>query len=311
MRKRSRYFTIMVVPHTEESTYSMRLPLYLGQVLVALAVLALAGVAILVYAYYNAAQEAQEARELRQANQIQQEEINAFALETQQLLEQMSQIEVLTEVVSEKLGISIDEPEPENNDSAGNHDSSAASGEGDARLYASRGGVDSRVLDRAAANIQVLQNLLPGQTDLLENPKVEVEEYVNLLAATPSIWPVRGRISSGYGMRRSPFNRSVMEFHRGIDIVAAHGTPIYATADGRVTWVGYRGAAGHLVIINHGYGYETYYAHLSRYAVSSGQWVKRGQVVGYMGATGRVTGTHLHYEVHVNGVAVNPRNYLN
>ncbi len=305
MSQRKRCFTIMVVPHTEESTYSLRLPLFVGQAIVALLVLGLAGVSILAYAYRNTAQEAQEARILRQVNQAQQDEINAFALETQKLVEQMSQIEYLADIVADKLGISLELPEGESDEA-----SSIMEDEDVERQYASRGGGDSRVLDRAAANITVLQNLIPEQADSLEMLKGEVDEYVKLLAATPSIWPAWGRVTSGFGMRRSPFNRSIMEFHRGIDIAAAHGTAIYATADGRVTSAGYRSGWGNLAIISHGYGFETYYAHMSGFAVSSGQWVKRGQVVGYMGRTGRVTGTHLHYEVHVNGVAVNPANYI-
>ncbi len=138
----------------------------------------------------------------------------------------------------------------------------------------------------------------------------EVDEYLRRLAATPSIWPTRGRVTSGFGMRRDPFGRG-SKFHHGIDIAGAYGTPVYATASGQVINASYRGGFGNLVIIRHGYGFETYYAHLSGFAVSTGQWVKRGQVIGYMGRSGTATGPHLHYEVHVNGVAVNPYRYLN
>lgn len=307
MKKRRRYFTIMVVPHSEEATYSVRLPLVVGQLMVVLFVLGLTGILVLAYAYRDALQDASEARILRQVNQAQQDEINAFAYETQKLMDQMGQIESLAELVSEKLGIS---PLGGGDDEDDDEDTSSQAGDGETqRFYAGRSG-ESRVLDRAAGNIAVLQQLIPEQTDSLETLKQEVEEYVRRLAATPSIWPARGYYTSGFGMRRSPFNRSVSQFHNGIDIAGTHGTPVYATADGRVSSIGYRGGFGNMVIIFHGYGFETYYAHLSGFAVSGGQWVKRGQVIGYMGRTGKVTGTHLHYEVHVNGVPVNPLNYM-
>lgn len=304
MKKRKRYFTIMVVPHSEESTYSLRLPLFIGQLVVALSVLCLAGFLILVYSYRNALHDAKEVQVLRQVNQVQQDEINAFAFETQKLIEQMSQIEVLAELVAEKLGLSLESEEDEDEDV-----SSMGKGEGEPRMYASRSG-EGRVLDRAVANIEMLQNLIPEQTDSLQMLETEVDKFVRRMAATPSIWPGSGRLTSGFGMRRSPFNRAVMQFHSGIDIAGAHGSAIYATAEGVVSSAGYRGGYGNLITISHGYGFDTYYAHLSGYAVSSGQRVKRGQVIGYMGRTGRVTGTHLHYEVRVNGVAVNPMNYI-
>lgn len=305
MNKRKRYFTIMVVPHTEESTYSMRLPLYIVQLLGALAVLALTGLLILVYSYRNAQHDAREVQALRQVNQAQQDEINALAYATQTLLDQLSQIDFVLESVAEKVGVSLDQGGEEGGEDA----SSMGTEDEGARLYASRSG-DGRVLGRAVANIELLQNLVPDQAGSLEMLEEEVDKFVRRQAATPSIWPAAGRLTSGFGMRRSPFNRTVMQFHGGIDIAGVHGSPIYATAEGTVTLAAYRGGYGNTVIISHGYGLETYYAHLSRFAVSSGQWVKRGQVIGYMGRTGRVTGTHLHYEVRVNGVAVNPINYI-
>ena len=306
MRKRKRYFTIMVVPHSEESTYSMRIPLWVGQVMAVVLVLGFAAVFILAYVYRNVSMEAKEARILRQVNQVQQEEINSFAFETQKLLEQMGQIEDLAQMVADQLGIDLAQEEQ----NEGETDSSSQSVQNEAeRYYASRSG-ERRVLDRAAANIEVLQTLLPEQSDSMELLKGEVEESLRRLAATPTLWPAWGRYTSGFGMRRSPFNSGLMEFHSGIDIAGGHGSAIYATADGTVTSASYRSGWGNLITLSHGYGFETYYAHLSGYAVSAGQWVKRGQVIGYMGRTGNVTGTHLHYEVHLNGIPVNPMNFI-
>lgn len=300
VNKKNRCFTIMIVPHSEEATYSIRVPLVVGQLIVALFVIGLAAFFVLAYTYRHALAEAEEVRILRQVNQAQQDEINSFAHETQQLLKRMQEIEDLAELVADKLGLSLGEERADSQEGALSDE---------IRYYASRSD-KGRVLDRTADNLAVLQNLIPERADTLELLKEEVDEYNRRLAATPSIRPCRGRVTSGFGMRRSPYRRSIRQFHYGIDIASAHGTPVYATADGQVSFAGYRGGYGKLVIIRHGYGFQTYYAHLSSVAVSSGQWVKRGRVIGYMGRTGTATGTHLHYEVHVNGVAVNPARYM-
>jgi murein DD-endopeptidase MepM/ murein hydrolase activator NlpD len=130
-----------------------------------------------------------------------------------------------------------------------------------------------------------------------------------LLASTPSIWPTKGWISSGFGYRTSPFTGK-REFHKGLDISGPSGTPIYAPATGKVTFSGTDGAYGLTVILNHGNGITTRYAHLNRLAVKNGQSVARGELIGLMGNSGRSTGPHLHYEVRLNGVFVNPERFI-
>ena len=131
----------------------------------------------------------------------------------------------------------------------------------------------------------------------------------NILGSTPSIWPAQGWVSSDFGYRTSPFTGQ-REFHRGIDISAPEGTPIYAPAAGRVTFTGRDGAYGITMIIDHGQGMTTRYAHLQRYVAEKKQDVSRGQLIGYVGNTGRSTGPHLHYEVRVNNMPVNPKKYI-
>ncbi len=136
-----------------------------------------------------------------------------------------------------------------------------------------------------------------------------------LMRAMPIIMPVdRRRISirSGFGWRRDPFTKGY-RFHQGLDLAGRIGTPIYATADGLVldpyvnsSMSGY----GNVVVINHGFGYQTLYGHLSKILVKPGDKVKRGQIIGHMGSTGRSKGPHLHYEIHYKGTPVNPINYL-
>jgi murein DD-endopeptidase MepM/ murein hydrolase activator NlpD len=128
--------------------------------------------------------------------------------------------------------------------------------------------------------------------------------------STPSLWPVNGRLIGAYGRRTDPFSGEGTEFHTGVDISAPSGTPVRATADGIVVASGYSGGYGRLIVIDHGGGTETYYAHLSHFYVQTGQEVRRGELVGAVGSTGRATAPHLHYEVRIGGNPVNPYRYL-
>jgi murein DD-endopeptidase MepM/ murein hydrolase activator NlpD len=129
------------------------------------------------------------------------------------------------------------------------------------------------------------------------------------LADAPSLWPVEGRVGSGFGSRQDPINGEGA-FHSGVDIEAAYGTPVRAAGDGEVTGNPMGAGYGRQVVLNHGHDLLTVYGHLSALAVVPGQHVTRGQVIGYVGQTGRATGPHLHYEVRVHNVPVNPHKYL-
>jgi len=135
-------------------------------------------------------------------------------------------------------------------------------------------------------------------------------KYNSLLAQTPSLWPLYGLITSDYGWRSNPFGGSGGEFHDGVDIAAPYGTAIRATADGKVEQSGWNSSYGISVTLYHRDGIETLYGHMSRTAVSTGQSIKKGQVIGYEGSTGRATGAHVHYEVIIHGSSVNPMTYL-
>lgn len=131
-----------------------------------------------------------------------------------------------------------------------------------------------------------------------------------LLAATPAIQPVSNqdlsRVASGFGIRIDPVYKTV-KMHAGLDFAAPQGTPIYATADGVIKMSGYsEGGYGNHVIINHGYGYETVYGHMVKVKAQTGQKIKRGEIIGYVGSTGKSTGPHCHYEVHKNGQKMDP-----
>jgi murein DD-endopeptidase MepM/ murein hydrolase activator NlpD len=134
-------------------------------------------------------------------------------------------------------------------------------------------------------------------------------EVKDRLSHTPAIWPSEGWLSRGFGHKYDPFT-GFKQMHHGIDIANHRGTPIVATADGRIKSAGNNGGLGKTIIISHGYGIETRYGHLSEISVKQGQRVKRGEVIGLMGSTGYSTGPHLHYEVWQNGQAKNPMSYI-
>jgi len=136
------------------------------------------------------------------------------------------------------------------------------------------------------------------------------EDKRSLYASTPSVWPVRGWVTSHFGTRTSPFS-GIQKFHEGMDVAAQTGTPVVAPADGVVTKAGFGTGYGNLVEISHGYGIKTSFAHNSRLNVKAGQRVKRGDVISYVGDSGSSTGPHLHYEVRINNLPVNPARYLN
>ncbi|SRR5579884_2759002 len=173
---------------------------------------------------------------------------------------------------------------------------------------------------------QSASKLEAASEDLTPSVKESIDEYNYLRTASyggiyhryahqwqtharPSLWPVEGTIRSAFGARNDPFSGEGA-FHTGIDVAAAPGTPVHATADGVITTESWSGGYGKLLVVDHGNGLETYYAHLSQYLVIPGQEVTRGQVIALSGGTGRSTGPHVHYEVRLHGTPVNPYTFL-
>jgi murein DD-endopeptidase MepM/ murein hydrolase activator NlpD len=174
---------------------------------------------------------------------------------------------------------------------------------------AAEAAVPHGALDSIDQTFGALREVLGAIESRLTMVRTGVERRQALAAATPSIWPVAGYLSSAYGTRRDPFTGG-SDFHSGLDISAPTGQPIQATADGLVTTASYQGNYGNLIEVDHGFGITTRYGHLSRFAVTKGQRVRRGDIIGYVGSTGRSTSPHLHYEVLVNGRLTDPLRLL-
>jgi murein DD-endopeptidase MepM/ murein hydrolase activator NlpD len=155
--------------------------------------------------------------------------------------------------------------------------------------------------------------MLKKSVDTQEVSLFELDEFFkdqsSLLAHTPSIWPAKGFVTSTFGYRRSPFT-NLQEMHEGLDVATQVGSPVIAPANGVVTRTFFHSGYGNMVEIDHGYGVVTRYAHNSRNLVKPGQMVKRGTLIAEVGTTGHSTGPHMHYEVLLNGVPVNPERYI-
>ncbi|ETN93915.1 Peptidase family M23 [Zhouia amylolytica] len=172
---------------------------------------------------------------------------------------------------------------------------------------------NSDLIVNTTERLEVLQKRLVVQSKSLDEITELAKEKEDLLAAIPAIQPVKNedltRIASGYGWRSDPFTKA-RKFHYGMDFTAPRGTPIFATGDGVVTRADNRSSGyGEHIRVDHGYGYVSLYAHLSKYNVRRGQKVKRGDIIGFVGSTGRSQAPHLHYEVFKDDNRINPLNF--
>ena len=186
-------------------------------------------------------------------------------------------------------------------------------GFGGVNRYKNLEGFDnSNLIISTSKKIDILTKQIVVQSKSLDEIAILAEEKEKLLKAIPTIQPVKNedltRMASGYGYRSDPFTKA-RKFHKGMDFKASTGTPIYASGNGKVSLAQRSATFGKVVYIDHGFGYRTVYAHMSKIATRKGRKVKRGDIIGYVGNTGRSVGSHLHYEVHKNGRALNPINF--
>ena len=288
----------MVVPHRGNKVYRFQMPIrYVKACLATVGVAAIVAAAGLVhyqYTLHQAQTELDELQSLRSVNVAQASQLNQLAKNTAILQEEMSKLNQLDAEVRRLLS---------------KEELPGVSRSGVSRPSLTRGGEGGPVVKPQAAE---LNNLVK---DLRVSAKARAESLADLrdtlkernarLAATPSIWPTEGVITSRFGWRWGG-----SDWHPGIDVAADSGTPIVATADGVVIASGWNGGYGRQVIVDHGYGITTSYAHNSENVATVGQKVRKGQVVAYMGSSGFSTGPHVHYEVKVNGTVVNPANFM-
>ncbi len=296
-----REYTLMIVPHHAKSVFSVRIPIKTVKYAAAalgICLTILSGT-MLNYRYQAniATQEKTELNQLREVNSKQYSQLEDLARTTAQLQEDMARLNQLDADLrrlvnsDESTGTSRSAPVR-----VGTHN-----GQGGPESKPGINELSNLVKELGASVKEREQSLLD-----LKNSLIEKNER---LAATPSIWPTNGDITSRFGWRSSPWGWG-SDWHPGIDIANDTGTPVIATADGVVTTSTWYGGYGKMVEINHGNGIVTIYGHNSELLVAPGQTVKKGETIAYMGNTGISTGSHCHYEIRVNGTAVNPSSFL-
>ena len=299
-----REYTLMIVPHQGKAVFGMKVPIRAvkyGISFVCIIMLLLIGSFVNYrYTVHTASAEQVELNRLRQVNSSQAQQIEKLAKETAELQQDMTRLNQLDGDIRRVLN---------------SEELSGVSRSGVVRPENPQGGQGGPVvkpeLNELSNLVKDMQNNAKEREQSLAALKQALIERNQRLAATPSIWPAAGEVSSRFGWRSSPWDGWGSDYHPGIDIANEMGTPIVAAADGIITSAGWNsGGYGNLVEIDHGNGIVTLYGHVSSIGVSAGQQVHKGDVIAYMGNTGNSTGPHLHYEVRVNGTAVNPAGFL-
>lgn len=296
----------MIVPKSNEETYnfelSHRLVYWSGIFLITFLISAVS----MVYSLRQTRAQLDSYQMLVSENRQQQEHLLFLAKQTQELSGQLAAVRDLD--TSIRVMMDFDVPAAEQASFLSTSLSLSGGSDPRGNSVVQSTSLAATML-RAQQTIEQIRESIPETEDSLKDLENKVQLQRAKEMATPSIRPTNGSITSGFGYRRSPFGAS-REFHTGVDISAPRGTSVYATATGTVVMATYSGGYGNVIFIDHGFGFSTVYAHLSRMNVKVGQQVTKGQVIGLVGSTGRSTAPHLHYEVRINGTAVNPYTYL-
>jgi murein DD-endopeptidase MepM/ murein hydrolase activator NlpD len=296
-----RSYTLIVVPDTDAPVKRYRVS---RSLLLQIAAVSLFGAGLAVAAashYFLVAQDAAENRVLRDENvslrgQIKsiRERVEHIGSTLDRVGRQDQRLRELTMLSAEPKGV------------AGPPDSAPQS------LQPARGGPPAPLSSFPESQVARLDKLSVEalrQEKGLQEVTAYFEDQRSLLASVPSVWPARGWVTSDFGQRLDPYTADRV-MHTGLDIAAEQGRAVYSSSDGAVVFAGAEGAYGNVVVVDHGFGVNTRYAHLGEMVVKAGERVKRGQLLGSVGNTGRATGPHLHYEVRVNGLPQNPRKFI-
>lgn len=299
----SKKYTLIFVPDITGRFIRLSVPKVLAKGLLVFGLISLAGFSYFAYTVLQKSENLGELAQLREEAAAQKLQIQKFRKKVEQVEVQLARLEKFDKKLRVITSLEGQTPDSSEYGAGGPyHDDSAAG------------------LSPAAKYTESLMNALDNDLERIKQKAraqelsfFELDEFFkeqsSLLTHTPSIWPARGWVTSTFGYRRSPFT-GLREMHEGIDIATQLKSPVIAPADGIVIRVGFHPGYGKLVEIDHGYGVVTKYGHNSKNLVEPGQKVRRGEVIALVGSTGRSTGPHLHYEVLLNGVPVNPYRYI-
>jgi murein DD-endopeptidase MepM/ murein hydrolase activator NlpD len=286
----NRYSTIIFVPHARARFRKLRVSHRAIFSLLTIITASLCLSSFFSYQYFTTLSQTHELSKLRRENQQLEVANEQFSRSVETLRGQLSSVEDKTKKLAIIAGVQT-------------LDFGAAGGVGGNRVADPSAAIPDRdEVDRMSYD----SRRLASDLNLLER---RLSERSRILSRTPSIAPARGILTDGFGGRRDPFTGE-RSSHQAVDISSDMGQPITAPADGVVAKAEWANGYGNVIFVSHGYGFSTRYAHLSKFNVKPGEQVKRGQVIGYVGSTGRSTGPHLHYEVRLNNQPVNPLEYI-
>ncbi len=313
--QKSKYFTVMIMPETsaiEPRRMRVSRNLIIGGV-VGAGLLMLSTIGAVAYAVYHRDTAAQNVALRTERAQLE-ADLDAFTARLEKvdatvkrLREFDTKLRALTMVSDPDRHLAIG---PVGGEGSGTRAADDPEGEEESALrHDLFGGANARSAALVAQHLEAIDAAADATSSSLENLSSYLGDQQALLSATPSRSPTHGYVTSGYGMRVDPFT-GLPQFHAGIDFSARMGAKVMATADGIVVTAGKKGAYGKVIELEHDTGLVTKYAHLSKINVKVGGQVRRGQIIGLVGNTGRSTGPHLHYEVRMRGVAQNPQRFL-
>jgi murein DD-endopeptidase MepM/ murein hydrolase activator NlpD len=330
--RETRSLTLMIVPHSERTPLRFRVPLWAIPTMLAVVLLFIFGFAYLAASHRSlgvqvkelereqAMQQARE-REMRLTILSQQEEVTVLSEAVERFRAGMFEIESLSRQIRELMGLEDTVITATATVEPTSYGVQGGQGGSEFADYSMSLAVE------AGYEVGAMQSLLPETTqelDLLldaldvrmeriapdkrEDP-AELERQLRLLAAAPTIWPLEGAITSEFGYRVLP-SKGQLEFHQGLDIGAWWGTQVRATKAGEVVFAGWRPGLGWTIVLEHEMGFSTVYGHSSWYHVDPGDIVEEGEIIALSGDSGTSTGPHLHYEIHLNGIPMDPMTYL-
>lgn len=297
--KKTKYFSLIIVPDSK-SVKQIKLATWVPKSIISLVLMLTLSTGYLLYNYLelqkNYSSNLDTLSEITVKNSQQKSEIDTLKQKTSAIEEKLKSVLVLQETIENMVGLK-------------QQNTSTITSRSNENI--NRNNIlSTNNLSDVEKQINELSNLIDQSEVNLNNLIGDVETRLKYLDAKPNLTPAPGRISSGFGYRTNPFGQN-REFHNGIDISNNYNTKIIAAGSGIVTYSGYNGSFGRVIVISHGYGYQSIYGHNNKLLVKVGDKVAKGQNISLMGSSGRSTGPHVHFEIRLYGKAIDPRSVLN
>lgn len=299
---RKEYFTFVVIPHSGKGTRQFKFNKVMLYAILGISTIICFTLVVLVislantnYALHTSLDNVYQLEKL--SNQ-QKQEIDDLKNRTSTINQKLTALGELEEKVRSMVGLKMPAQAASPTTTSRSFDRSAYGTD-----------ADELIAEDSDANLEVLAAEMDSKIDNFSDLITDVDDQLKALEARPDLVPTNGKVTSKFGYRTSPFTGK-RQFHQGIDIANDKGTPIYAAGTGIVTFSGWNAGYGKTVIISHGNGYRSVYAHNNENLVEAGKKVKKGDIIAKMGSTGKSTGPHLHFEIHSRGEQINPENIL-